>query len=263
MAVSVVRLDTSLAFYEDPKTHHSGTTLAPMLLASYRLNEHFSPLVRLGMVTNFAPTDRSATALLNPALGGIYAVKLAPEVRLAFFLGVTLPIGTGGGDTPNADRKLARNAGILARSAMDNAMFAVNDLTIFPGIDLAYVRSGFTAQVEATLLQLTRVRGAKDQPDAARTNFTAGIHLGYFFIPQLSAAVELRHQRWLSTPKAVAADKSGSLRDTTTLAFGPRVHLQLSKSLWLRPSVTLSLGLDDPMKKSRYKVLQLDLPLNY
>ena len=263
VVVNVLRLDNALAFYSDPASGKSGTTYAPMLLFSYKLTEHFSPLVRLGVVSNAAPAGSSGFAFLNPALGAMYAWKPVPELRVALFLGVTLPVGRGGGDTPDPDRKLARTVGIPARSALDNAMFAVNDFTVFPGVDLAFVSHGFTAQVEATLLQLTRVRGAKDQPDAARTNLTAGLHLGYFFLPIFSAAVELRHQRWLSTPKQIAADTTGTLRDNTTIAFGPRVHVQLSPNVWLRPSLALVLPLDAPMRKSSYKILQLDLPLSF
>ena len=81
-------------------------------------------------------------------------------------------------------------------------MFAADYFTVFPGVDLAYVNHGFTVQVEATLLQLFRVRGDDDpgRTTTRRTNLTAGLHVGYFFIPQLSAGAELRHQRWLSTP---------------------------------------------------------------
>jgi hypothetical protein len=257
---SAVRLDTAFAFSEDPTTGKAGTTIVPLLLFSYKVTENLAPLVRLGVVSSSPPAAGSAVGFLNPVLGATYAFKPAPDLRLAFFLGVTLPVGSGGGDTPNADQKAARSAGILARSAMDNAMFAVNDFTVFPGVSFAYVRSGFTAQVEATLLQLTRVRGKLDQADAAKTNLTAGLHVGYFFIPELSAAVELRHQRWLSTPKMVANDATDSLRDTTTVALGPRVHIQLAEGKWLRPGLSLALPLDDPMKKSSYKVVQLDVP---
>ena len=123
---------------------------------------------------------------------------------------MTIPVGSGGGDDAKPEKTTANGAGIRARSAMDNAMFAVNDFTVFPGVDFAYVAGGFTAQIEATVLQLTRVKGDK-QPamgfpkneDKSKTNFTMGVHVGYFLAPLLSVGVEWRHQRWLSTPKAV------------------------------------------------------------
>ena len=83
-------------------------------------------------------------------------------------------------------------------------MFAVNYMTGIAGVGFAYVDHKFTAQVEATVLQLFRVRGdhAAARTDSTRTNATAGLHLGYFIIPQLSLGGELRYQRWLSTPPA-------------------------------------------------------------
>lgn len=272
---TVVRSDTAFAFYKNPANDASGSTVASMLLASYKVTDELAPLVRIGVVSNSppeaptAPQPKSGFGFLNPVIGATYGLKPTPELRLAFFLGFTLPIGSGGGDNPDPGRFLARGApGISARSAMDNAMFAVDDFTVFPGIDVAVVSHGFTAQAEATLFQLTRVRAKNapapyTDPDASRTNFTAGIHLGYFVVPMLSVGVELRHQRWLSTPTAIEKDTTGTLRDTTTVAFGPRFHFKLGENTWFRPGIALALPLDDPMKKAGYKIVQLDLPLAF
>lgn len=70
-------------------------------------------------------------------LGGTYLVKLSPDFKLALFLGLTVPIGGGGGDAPDPANAQANGRGILARSAMDNAMFAVDYSTIFPGVGFA------------------------------------------------------------------------------------------------------------------------------
>jgi hypothetical protein len=262
-ATTAVRLDTALAFYEDPTTHKNGSTVVPLLSFSYKVMKGLAPLVKIGVVSNTPPAGASAFGFLNPVLGATYVLEPTPELRIGLFLGVTVPVGSGGGNGPDAAQKVARTAGIPARSAMDNAMFAVNDFTVFPGVDVAFVSSGFTAQAEATLFQLTRVRGAGDQPDSSRTNFTAGVHVGYFFVPFLSVGVELRHQRWLSTPKQIAADPTDTLRDTTTIAFGPRFHIRLGEGKWLRPGIAFAMPLDDPMKKSSYKILQLDLPFSF
>jgi hypothetical protein len=271
---TVVRSDTAFAFYENPANGNKGTTIASMLLASYKLADEFAPLVRVGVVSNTPPEAPAAVtpqpqdgfSFLNPVVGGTYAPKLGPNYKLAFFLGATIPVGSGGGNDPDPGNALANSAGIRARSSMDNAMFAVNDFTIFPGIDFAYVNHGFTAQVEATVLQLMRVRGEEKQIDEQKTNFTAGIHLGYFVIPTLSIAAELRHQRFLSTPDAVEKDEAPGgadlgIRDTTTVAFGPRFHFKVGEKSWIRPAVALALPLDDPMEKQGYKIVQLDVPV--
>jgi hypothetical protein len=267
---TVVRSDTAFAFYENPANGNKGTTVASMLLASYKVADEFAPLVRVGVVSNTppeaTPQPPDGFSFLNPVVGGTYAPKLGPNYKLAFFLGATIPVGSGGGNDPDPGNALANQAGIRARSAMDNAMFAVNDFTIFPGIDFAYVNHGFTAQVEATVLQLMRVRGEDLQKDEQKTNFTAGLHLGYFILPVLSIGAELRHQRFLSTPKAVEADEAAGgpdlgIRDTTTVAFGPRFHFKVGEKSWIRPAVALALPLDDPMEKQGYKIVQLDVPV--
>jgi hypothetical protein len=141
---------------------------------------------------------------------------------------------------------------------MDNAMFATNYFTIFPGVGFAYVAHGLTLQVEATLLQLFRVRGKAYEPDESRTNLTMGMHVGYFFLPVLSLGAELRHQRWLSSPAAIAGKPE--LRDTTTVAIGPRVHFKLGENVWFRPGIVYARGLDKPLTASDYNIVQLDLP---
>jgi len=45
-----------------------------------------------------APAGRG---LGSPRSAGTYVVKLGRDFRLAFFLGLTVPIGMGGGNTPN------------------------------------------------------------------------------------------------------------------------------------------------------------------
>lgn len=138
-------------------------------------------------------------------------------------------------------------------------MFAVNDMVFIPGLGIAYVAHKLTVQAEITFLQLMRARGERGQADGARTNFTTGLHVGYFIIPQLSLGAEIRHQRWLTTPAAVAKDEA--LRETTSFAAGPRVHFKLGKTTWARPGVAFAMGLDDPMMAKEHKIIQIDIPV--
>jgi hypothetical protein len=265
VAATAIRSDTALAFYKPNGATSGGTTIASTLLGSYKVTPELAPLVRLGIVDNSPPSPLpSGAAFMNPVLGAIYALKFGPEFKLGFFLGVTIPIGSGGGDTPDPGAKAALAPfGVYARSAMDNSMFAVNYLAVFPGVDFAITSSGFTAQVEATLFQLGRVRGDQDpaNKDTSRTNLTMGLHVGYFFIPELSLGAELRHQRWLSTPSAVSTNEN--LRDTTTFAVGPRLHFKLSETVWFRPALVYARGIDKPMTDANYNIVQLDLPFSF
>jgi hypothetical protein len=127
------------------------------------------------------------------------------------------------------------------------------------------VKHGFTAQIEATLIHSRRVRGELREPEASRTNFTTGLHLGYFFLPELSVGAELRHQHHIDAPLDVAQEATGTLIDNTTIAVGPRVHLHLGGSMWFRPGVAYARGLDKPMAAAtpNYHIVQLDLPFAF
>ncbi len=177
-------------------------------------------------------------------------------------------MGGGSGDHPEPGIAAANTAGLQARSGMDNSMFAVNYFTGIVGGDIAYVDRKLTVQGEATLFQLLRVHGddaGNASTDAARTNSTMGLHLGYFVIPALSFGAELRYQRWLSTPTklnmGVKVDFSAASMDTTTVAIGPRAHFAVGKGVWLRPGISYARVLDQPLANQSYNMVQVDLPV--
>jgi len=268
-AVNVVRSDTAVAFY-DNGMGATGSTVATMLLASYKVTPSLAPMVRLGLSQNDAPAAGvDGTSFINPIVGATYAAKVG-AMRWAAFLGATVPIGQGAGNMPDAGAATANSAGIRARSAMDNAMFAVNYFTAIAGGGVAYVDHKLTVQAEATLLQLFRVRGdtASSATDSAKTNSTAGIHAGYFIIPMLSVGGEFRYQRWLSHPTQLnttgaKVDIPGIAMDTMTVAIGPRLHFQVSKGLFLRPGLAYARGLDKPLTDASYNMVQVDVPFYF
>jgi hypothetical protein len=267
-AVNVLRSDTAVAFY-DNGAGAKGSTVATMFLASYKVTPSLAPMVRFGFSQNDAPAmGMDGTSFVNPIVGATYAKKV-DSIRWAAFLGATVPIGQGGGDMPDAGAAGANTAGIRARSAMDNAMFAVNYFTAIAGGGVAYVDHKLTVQLEATLLQLFRVRGenAPASPDSSRTNSTAGLHAGYFIIPMLSLGGEFRYQRWLSTPTQVSmgtrSDFPGFAMDTWTVAIGPRAHFQVGKGMFLRPGIAYARGLDRPLTDASYNMVQVDLPFYF
>jgi hypothetical protein len=267
-AASVVRSDTAVAFY-DNGMGASGSTVATMLLASYKVTPSLAPMVRLGFVQNDAPAaGADGTSFVNPVVGATYARKIN-ALRWAAFLAGTVPIGMGAGNTPDAGAATADTAGVRARSAMDNAMFAVNYFTAIVGGDLAYVDHKVTVQLEATLFQLMRVRGenAGSATDSSRTNSTVGLHAGYFIVPFLSLGGELRYQRWLTTPTQLSMGNKVPIadvaKDTMTVAFGPRAQFQLSKGIFLRPGISYARALDKPVSDASYNVIQVDLPLYF
>jgi hypothetical protein len=257
---SVLRSDTSVAFYRNPAADADGATVSSMFLASYALTPELAPLARFAFVYNDAPAvdggPPSGVALVNPLLGVTWARPVA-GLRWAAFGAVTLPVGQGGGMAPDAGAAEAAARGIPARSAMDNAMFATNYVTVIGGLGVGWVKRGVTAQAEVTVLQLFRVRGPEAQDDA-RTNFTAGVHGGVFVAPWLSLGGELRYQRWLTDAAPVRA--SGDARETVTFAVGPRFHIELPGKQWLRPGLSYARVLDAPYSSSDYQMVQVDVP---
>jgi hypothetical protein len=257
---NAIRSDTSFAFYENA-AGDNGMTTASMLLGTYKLTPELAPLVRVAVVQNSEPGPGigSGAAFVNPILGLSYARKLGSVMAGAAFAGVTLPVGMGGSKPMGMDATAAAAwRGIAARSAMDNAMFAVNYTTLIGGLDLAYIAHKVTVQAEGTVLQLFRTRNEKFAPESTRTNLTMGLHAGVFPFSFLSLGGELRHQRWLTTPNAVKANPTA--RDTTTIAFGPRLHVKTGK-VWLRPGLSYSTALDKPNSDLGYHILQFDVPV--
>jgi hypothetical protein len=271
MASTGVRSDSSYARYEDAASE-TGTTFATNLTASVRIpgtgrgpGTGLAPLLRLTWVADASPKGAHGTAIVNPLVGAVWAFDLGSGFRAGTFLGVTIPIGMGGGDSPDADALDARKQGPAARAMLDNALYAVNDLAVIPGIDVAWLSGPFTAQVEATLFELGRVRGAAAQPEKQKTNFTCGLHLGWFLASALSLGGELRYQRWLNAPIAVDNDPTHASIDTLTFAIGPRLHGQLGETTWVRPGIAFIRALDKPMASAaqNYDILQLDIPISF
>lgn len=256
----VIRLDTVVASYDDAEKN-SGSTVASLLLASTKVGPRTAVLGRVGVVRNSPPVGADGTVLTNVAVGGMYAPKTGGNLRLGLYLLTALPIGGGGGNDPEPEKLVAIRAGVPARSAMDNAMFAANDFVLFPGLDLAWVKDGWTIQGEITLLRLWRVRGEKKQADAQRTNLTSGLHVGRFITSQISLGTELRYQRWLTNPVAVSANPKS--RDTATAALGARFHFKVGEKTWFRPGIAVGVPLDDPLKAGDYTNFQVDLPLAF
>jgi hypothetical protein len=259
-AGNVVRSDTAVAAY-DAGDAGGGTTVVSSLLASYKVTPSLAPVLRVAFAHDNPPVGDGANSMANPVVGVTWGRPLAPTVKLAVFGGVALPLGTGGGDTPDPAVAAANKAAMAARSAMDNALFAVNYATPLVGADVAYVAGGLTVQGEVTLLEPIRVRGEMKSPDDTITNMTSGLHVGYFPLPFLSVGAELRYQRYLTTPAVVKANPAA--RDNVSAALGVRGHISLGGKRWLRPGLAYARGLDDPMSGASYHVVQIDLPFAF
>jgi hypothetical protein len=261
MPASVVRVDETLAFFEDPTSGQDGETYVTSLIATYRINPSWVPLIRVSLIHNSPPgAAPSAGAVSNPLVGVTYLHPLSGGWRWTGFLASTIPIGSGGGDTPDTAKADAQSAATPVRSAMEGSLFAVNYWAAIGGLGLARITQGLTLQAEVTVFQMTRVRGPETQ-DKSRTSLTAGLHVGHFFSPRLSFGADLRMQRWMTDAAPALSDPSA--REQFTLGLGPRFHFKLDGNRWLRPGISYTRALDDPMKGKGYNILQLDFPLAF
>jgi hypothetical protein len=271
---NVARIDSVAAVFNDANGNLD-VAVATVLATSYQLTREWAPMIRLGFVGNDAPgAALDGSSFVNPLVGATYARRMG-SYRLALFGATTIPIGTGGGNSPNVGAAKTNAASIMARPA-DNAMFAVNYMTEVLGADFAYVNHGFTAQAEATLLQFVRVRGEHSAggTDAFRTNSSVGLHLGYFIGSHFSLGGDLRYQRWLTHPTTLNAITgahvpfSDSNMDMVTVAGGPRMHFRLGKQASLHPGISFVRGLDArgfdaPLVTAQTTAIQVDIPITF
>lgn len=256
---NLVRLDTSIAAFGPAGSSEAASpTWVTVLTLGLRISPQLG-LVARGALVRGLGERLAATTLSNPLVGVLYAPEVVSGLRLGLFGAVVFPVGMGGGASPNdADRAQLRSAS-AARSSMDAALFAVNYLTFAAGPQVAYVAGGLTVQAEATLFWLGRTRGEDIERDPSRVNLTTGAHVGYAVLPWLVPSVELRHQRFLSSPLAVRQDPAS--RDTTTFAVGIRTTLRAATHVLLRPGIAYTEPLDDPLRGRDLRVVQLDVPI--
>lgn len=303
--VTVLRLDTVWSFYQQniaaagqPERYESGFTGVFLPTIGYRFTPSWMGIVRFGMVGNRPPritgdeagadncedtttTDpttmqtktvltKCGVATSNLFVGGFYSHKFADNFRFSLFFGTTIPVGSGTSAATEPGASLAEApTGQLARSAMDNVMFAVNDWAMVEGLDLAYIGHRLTVQAEVTFFELFRVRNEAANADVYKVNFTTGLHIGYFVANWMSLGAELRYQRWLSDPKSVVADEANAdkglpvqgLRQNLSLAIGPRFHIKLPGGRWIRPAIAYEPGLYGVLGNRKYHTLQVDIPI--
>lgn len=130
-AATVVRSDSSFAFYENATGQH-GFAVVSGLLGAFRIpgtgdkpGTGLVPLVKFTVVNDSPPgTAVGGFAFVNPLVGASYALAFGSGWRASGFLGLTIPIGMGGGDTPDKGALDARNVGPVARVDMENVLFA-------------------------------------------------------------------------------------------------------------------------------------------
>ena len=259
---SVVRLDTALGVFRD------GAAVAPTLLGMMKVADDVGLLFRIG--TAHVVTEVQQTAVGDTVLGFYATPRFAAGWRMPFFVGATLPFGSGGGDVEPSPNVVitskdvpvgykALAAAASARGAMDNMLFAVNYVAVAAGMGVAYAApNGFSVQMETTVFALAKIWGGAYEPDTTKFNFTTGVHIGHTIGP-VNLSVEMRYQRWLSTPAAV--QKDDAKRDNLTVGVGVRTRIVVvPDELVVRPGIAYFEPLDDPLEAAAYHMVVFDVP---
>lgn len=238
---NVARVDSMAAAFGD-SNGNLDVAVATTWSASYQVSDEWAPMVRTGFVGNNAPgAALDGSSFANPLVGATYARPVGDRYRLAFFGGVTIPVGTGNAKT-HASSMTARPA--------DRAMFDVDSMAGIGGVDFAYVHRGFTAQGEATLVQSVRVRGDAMDADGLTTHAAIGLHLGYLLGWHVAVGADLHYE------------------DTLTASLGVRRQFKLGKQTWIRPGIALYRGLDErgldaPLLIPQTTAVQIDIPMAF
>jgi hypothetical protein len=242
-------LSNSLVLRQNP----SQATLITVASGAYAWTPAFSTFARVGTVHNTSSDEASATGLANPALGASLSFDLGKHFKVGGQSGVTLPIGTGGGDSPSPAAFRAWTNSI----DWGGAMFAVNHVDVFNGVRAAYVYEGLTLSFETTLHELVRVRGAAVDPigpTASVTGTTAMV--SYAFFPQLTLSSALAETRFWNTPPYIA--QSPDSRVDYFFVAGVSTALKLG-ALEIDPGLIYARALDLPLSAQKFQVVELDL----
>lgn len=227
---NVARIDSAAAAFRD-RNGNLDLAVATTLTVSYQLSDDWAPVLRLGLVGNDAPgAALDGSSIASPLVGATYA-RRRDDYRLALFGGATIPVGTGNART--------HTASMTARPA-DRAIFDGEHLAAVAGVDVAYVHRGFTAQLEATLVQ----------PVRAPTRASFGLHLGYLIGWHVAVGADLHYE------------------DTFTASAGVRTQLRLGDQTWIRPGIALFRGLDDrgldaPLLTAQTTAVMIDVPVTF
>ena len=253
-----VRLDTIVAPYEFEGSH----ALEAVVLAStqIRLLEHLFVTARWGFDDNrIGNGARNRTGITNPSFGVSVPVALGPMFRFAASTSIAIPISTGGGENPDPDAVLLQRQAALARAAMENGTFLLNEVAVPTGLSLAFITGGFTAQIDWTVISSGRVKGPANGHDGARINTTMGAFLGYYVIPELSLGTEFRYQYFIIAPAAVSNGMQS--RENMSAGLGARLDLELSDTMRARPGICYSVGLAGQLAEQSFKMVQFDIPI--
>lgn len=222
-------------------------TLIQVLSGSYAVNSWLSAWGRVGWAAD------SATAFANPAAGLTANVPIGKHLVLGGLVGLTAPLGTGGGNAPSANLLKAWTNSI----DWGGAMYAVDHVDAMAGVHGAFTLGNATLALDSTLHELTRVRGEKVDPLGAHASVTSTTAtLSYALHPKLTLSSAMSETRFWNKPTCIQ-ESPASAQDYFFIA-GVSSAVNIG-GVDVAPALSYARALDLPLSADKFQVVELDL----
>ncbi len=229
------------------------STLLTVLIGAYDVNKWVSVFGRVGMVHNTSADTATATGVGNPIGGITFNLPSTDHVKLGGIAGVSIPVGSGGGNAPSAGMLRAWCNSI----DWGGVMFAVDHLDVQAGLNATFLAGPLSLRMESTLHQLVRVRGEKaDVLGSSATVTSSTATVSYSLLSKVTVSSGLSETRFWNTPKAIQ-DSPASRVDYYYIG-GISTDLRVA-GVGVTPSLLYARALDLPLRDEKFQVVELDL----
>jgi hypothetical protein len=167
----------AVAHYADGS--NQATYSVSSLRLQYDFSHAFSVSVKEAFVYNepLPSEGPRGTAWSSPVVGARYAFKLSGSFSLAPGLEIVPPIGSGGGNAPDAGTRAAAING-----SSDGITFPINYVVVFPSAVLSFSKDRTFALINGGVSTSARVRGEALDPDPLSVAIRSLGLLSYSFI---------------------------------------------------------------------------------
>ena len=231
----------------------SQETLMQILSGSYALNSWLSTYGRVGWVHDASADGSSGNGFANPAAGLTASVPVGKHLTLGGIVGVTVPVGSGGGNAPNKAVLKAWTNSI----DWGGAMFAVDHVDTLVGGKGALAFGDLTLSLESTLHELTRVKGEAADPIGAHASVTSTMATVSFALhPKLTLSSALSETRFWNRPTCIR-ETPASAQDYFFIV-GASTDFKV-RGVDVAPGLVYARALDLPLSADKFQVVELDL----
>jgi hypothetical protein len=254
-ALNSVSFDRATIWQDEPDQ----TTTLTIVSVSRQIGERTSLFCRLGMVHDRSTVEPRAWGVSNPAAGATLQLRLPGRLELGLVLGTTLPIGSGGGDTPTRPDALRA---MLNGTDWGGPMFGPNHLDLFEGLRLAASLGRLTVRLRSTLHPALRVRGERNDSLGRWVVFTSSGLSATCALGRMARVLgELAETRFLNHPPFLG-QAPGDRSDHYAVA-GLALALGVGGGRELRPTVSVARAVDAPKNRRDFRLVEVELALAF